>query len=273
MTEHRITARTLLAILVATFAGLVARELIRVRLIAADFSPQLSANLSYLVVPVVLMLVLFPLWDSEKTYLAAQFRRAHISWRIALSAIAIGLLMRLTWWCQAVAGISFGYYQDVSSPPTNVVVFSFECPAPAAVLLGLVVMTLLVPIIEEVTHRAYVMGALARYGAAVSVSFSALIFMLLHKFAGWPFVFLAGLILGAQYWCTRSLWSSIISHATLNGLIQFDWYCLNTRWNPASSELPLWPTGLSASAVLILCVAMIVLLLRKLATGAHDAPR
>lgn len=273
MTGHHITAKTLLAIFVATFAGLVARELIRARLVVADFSPQFSANLSYLVVPIVLMLVLFPLWGNEKNYLVSQFKTSNISWRVALGAIAIGLLMRLTWWCQLVAGVSFGYYQDVTSPVTNVAVFNFQCPAPADLLVGLIVMSLLLPIIEEVIHRAYFMGALVYYGAAVSITLSALVFMVFHKFAGWPFVFFAGLILGVQYWYTRSLWSSIITHSTLNGLIQLDWYCLNTRWNPAASELPIWTSGITASAMLVLCVALIVVLLRQLAIGAHEAPR
>tara|TARA_R110002096_G_scaffold22547_6_gene72267 strand:+ start:2044 stop:2865 length:822 start_codon:yes stop_codon:yes gene_type:complete len=273
MSSHRITARTLIAISVATVAGLIARELVRARLVAADFSLPFSADLSYLAVPVVLLAVLFPLWRSEKAYLASQFRTSDLNWRIALSAIAIGLLMRLAWWCQLVFGVSFGYYQNADAIPTNVAVFHFDCPEPAVLLVGLLVMSLLVPIIEEVTNRAYYMGALVRCGAAVSITVSALIFMVLHRYAGWPFVFFAGVILGVQYWYTRSLWSSVISHATLNGLIQLDWRCLQGRWNPAPGELPLLSSGIGASVLLVLCVALLIILLRQLAIGAHRAPR
>ena len=39
-------------------------------------------------------------------------------------------------------------------------------------------------------------------------------------------VFLMGVVLGTQFWNTRTLWTTIVTHATYNGLVQFDWRCL-----------------------------------------------
>ena len=185
----------------------------------------------------------------------------------------IGLLLRMIAWCQIVAGVSFGIY---SSDDVNTLVgpvFKFQCATPEIILLGILVMAILVPVIEEVVHRGYVLSALRRRGFIVSVLVSAIVFTVFHRMSSWSFVFLAGLVFGVQYWYTRSLWASLISHATINGLIQIDWRCLSGQWNPRAEDIPVLIPGIIATAWLIGCFVTIATLLQGMATEARITPR
>ncbi|MFB3076490.1 MAG: hypothetical protein ACE1Y4_00650, partial [Lysobacterales bacterium] len=67
MTARRIPTKTLVAVLLATIAGLVARTVIQGQFTKAGISPDIAADVSYLIVPVVLALLLFPLWRTERS--------------------------------------------------------------------------------------------------------------------------------------------------------------------------------------------------------------
>ena len=271
MPEHRISRTTIVAVLTATSAALIARAWLQVHLRDDGMQQALAANISYLVVPPILLMLLAPLWRGEKTFLKSLFRRQSLSWRIVLTAVAIGILLRLSWWSQLIAGVSFGFYgaghPDAAAGPSFS--FSFICTSPAAVALGILVMAILVPLIEEITHRGYVQTFLEQRGVVVSILLSAAVFAVIHDLSSWPFTFIAGIVLGVQYWATRSLWPSVITHATVNGLIQFDWHCRSTSWNPRPETIPLWYPGLVAALVFVICLACTILLLRKMATGAR----
>lgn len=272
MTTRLVSGTTLTAVLVALLAALIGRAWLQVQLLQDGMSPGLAADLSYLFVVPVLVFLLFPLWRSQKPFLRDQLRRFDLTWRVAMRAFAIGLLLRLLWWAQVMAGASFGIYR--SNDPDAIVgpVFSFQCAAPQNVILSFLVMAIMVPLIEEVIHRGYVMTALRHRGFIVSVLVSALVFMILHGFASWPFSFVGGLVFGLQYWATQSLWSSLISHATVNGLIQIDWRCLSFQWNP-QTDVPLMMPGLLATAAFVAGLVALLYLLRQTAAEAHKVPR
>jgi len=273
MTDHSIPRTTIVAVLVATTAALVGRAWLQVRLQQGGLPSQTAADLSYLVVPVVLVFLLFPMWRSEKPFLIAQFLRADLCWRIALRAMIIGLLLRIIAWCQLIGGVSFGIYSSDDMNTLVGPVFKFQCATPELVLLGILVMAILVPVIEEVVHRGYVLSVLRNRGIIVSVLVSAVVFAVFHRMSSWSFVFLAGLVFGTQYWYTHSLWASVISHATINGLIQIDWRCLSGRWNPRAEDIPVLLPGIIATALLIGCFVTIVALLQGMATEARNTPR
>ena len=273
MIRRLVSGTTLVAVVIALIAALVARAWLRVRLLQVGISSNLAADMSYLVVIPVLVFLLFPLWRSEKPFLSNQFRRTDLTWGVAARALAIGLLLRLLWWSQVIAGASFGFYRSDASDVIVGPIFSFNCAPLESVVLGFFVMAFMVPIIEEVIHRGYIISALRHRGLVISVILSSLIFMIMHRYSSWPFVFFAGLVFGLQYFITQSLWPSLISHATVNGLIQLDWRCLSGHWNPVSADLPLVVPGLIAMSMLIAGLAALVFLLRQTATGARKAPR
>lgn len=273
MAAHTISRTTLVAVLVAIFAALIARSWLQIQLTAGGMQKLVAADLSYLVVPPVLILLLFPLWRSEKAFLAKQFSRTDLTWKLALTAVAIGVLIRLLWWSQLIAGVSFGVY--ASSDPEAVVgpIISFQCGSPGVVLLGFLVMTMIVPLIEEIVHRGYVQTAMQHRGIVLAILTSAFVFAFFHKMTSWPFAFLAGVVLGMQYWATRSLWSSLISHAVINGLAQIDWRCMSGQWNPRQSDLPILVPGLVTTTIGIVCLTALMILLRQMFTGAPKTLR
>ena len=232
-----------------------------------------AADLSYLVVPPILFVLLFPLWKTEKQFLADQFEIRDLTLRLIGRAIAIGLLIRILWWSQVVAGGSFGFYS--STDPNAIVgpIFSFQCAAPENILLGFIIMAMIVPFIEEIINRGFFQTALYRRGPVFAIVVSSMIFALFHRVDTWPTVFLIGLVFGTQYRTTRSLWSSMVTHATINGLIQIDWRCLSGQWNPRPEELPLLVPGVSAVLVFASSLPMLLFLLHKTATEARKSPR
>lgn len=235
--------------------------------------PTIAADLSYLVVPPILVVLLFPLWNSEKRFLADQFRFQDLTWRLVRRAFAIGLLIRILWWSQLVAGISFGFY---STPDPDAIVgpvFSFQCASPELFFLGFTVMAVLIPLIEETAHRGFIQTALDRRSFTVAIITSSSVFTVFHNLDSWATVFLIGLVLGSQYRITRSLWSSVVTHATINGLIQIDWRCLSGLWNPMPADLPLQTPGLFAMAIFAWCFLALVLLLQQMAIEARISPR
>ncbi len=272
MTGHRISGTTITALLVSTTAALFARTIVQRHLVNIGYETAYAADLAYLAVPPILATLLFPIWRTQKTYILAQFRRVDFSWKLAVKAIAIGVLLRIAWWSQLIAGISFGFYrapEPVSTTPLSV---SFQCPPPEVIGLGFFVMAMCVPLIEEIVHRGYVQGILHRRGLAISVLVSAIVFTIFHRYSSWTFVFVAGIVFGSQYWICQSLWPSLITHATVNTLVQIDWRCMTGQWNPESGAVPVIGPGIIASCSVLASAIAVFLLIRGMAIRARIAP-
>jgi len=80
-------------------------------------------------------------------------------------------------------------------------------------------------------------------------------------------------VFGILFWQNKTVWPSLITHATVNGLIQIDWRCLQGKWNPPASQLPIWSAGLLSLLMLLACTFAIAYLLLKKKAGAQEAPR
>ncbi len=268
MATQTLSTTSIVAILLATVAALVARSWLQLRLLGENMAPQTAADLSFLLVPFVLAVLLFPLWRSERAYLLTRFRIADLTLKLVVTAFMIGILLRLLWWGQLVFGISFGLHPLSDSAPVVGPVFSFQCPGPALMTLSVLVLSVLTPVIEEVVHRGYILTALRKRGMLVAIVVSAIVFAVFHKLASLPFAFFGGIIFGLQYWKSGSLWPSLITHSTVNTLVIFDWRCLTGQWNPVRAELPLLLPGAVAAIVIVVCVAALTILLRRMATEA-----
>ncbi len=273
MDEHTISRTTVVAVLVATVAALFARSWLQIELLHDGMNPRLAKDLSYLVVPPILLFLLFPLWPSQKQFLRDQFRFSDLGWPLVMRAFAIGVLIRLLWWSQLIAGSSFGFY--VSTDPNSIVgpVFSFQCASPEIVLVGFVVMVFLVPLIEEIINRGFIQTSLNHRRLVTAIVISSAVFTVFHQMDGWPIVFFAGLVFGMQYGVTQSLWSSLVTHATVNGLIQIDWLCLSGHWNPIASDRPVLLPGILAITVFTTCLLALITLLFKMAAETRTMSR
>jgi len=269
--NSRAPARTqFLATILALTAALFARAYLQIVLRESGYDKFYAADLSYLVVPPILALLLFPVLKQNRLEIHRQFAITKLSGHLVLSAFALGVLLRLSWWSQLAAGVSLGLYGGGDSGAIIGPAFALQCPPAHVLATGIVVMAILVPIIEEIVHRGLVQSALHRFGPWIAVTGSAIVFTAFHPPGTWGFVFLAGVVFGTQYWITRSLWSSLITHATINLLIQFDWRCLQGQWNPHAKDLPLVMPGAVTLILLAVFVALILAILRHMHRGEYS---
>ena len=248
-------------ILLATVLALLARAWLQVQLVENGVPRLRAADLSYIAALPIFMLLVFPVAKKDKFFIARQFHAADISLRIILIAIIVGLLFRVAWWSQLVARISFGLTSGDGAIATAGPTFAYQCPPLGVIGLGVLVSAVLIPIIEEIVHRGYVLSALKSRGPVIAILLSTIVFMILHRLADWDFTFVAGAMLGTMYWLTGSLWAPVITHGVINLTPQLTWRCMTLQWNPSTDSLPLLGPGLVSLTILATSAAGIAWLL------------
>lgn len=268
----RLPARYLVAIILAKLMALTAQAWLS-RLLRENGYEELQAHyLAYLVVPPILLLMLAPVLLEHRQFLRRLFSPGGLTLRVALAAVALGLTLRIVWWSQLIARVALGITarndpQTVAGP-----LLSFACPPLPWLLLGVLVMSIFIPLMEETVDRGLLQSAFVHRGPLPAILISALVFTAFHPPSSYAFVFPMGIIFGIQFWLTGSLWTTVITHATYNGLIQLDWRCLQGQWNPPLASLPQLVPGVTAFLVLVTACLMVVALLRYQQAGAQAAP-
>lgn len=276
--SHATPARIhVIAVIIATTAALFARAWLHLRLLHAGYEYRYAADISYLVVPPILLVLLLPVILKDKRFLKNRFRREDLTARVVLTAIAIGLLIRVAWRAQIVARIYFDMMPSGSSSDLAGPVIRYSFPSTHIVLLGILVTSFLIPVIEEVSHRGYVQTYFEKRGPVRAIAISTIAFVVFHRISDWGFVALVGSILGVLYWRTNSLWAPVVVHSVVNLLPQLSLRYMDIQWNPAAMHaLPLWPQGLVAAVISLLAVAGIIvslfLMVSHAKTPGHAAP-
>jgi membrane protease YdiL (CAAX protease family) len=268
----RLAARYLVLIVLAKLAALTAQAWLS-RTLQADRYESLQAHyLAYLVVPPILLLILTPVVHEHRHFLQRLFKSPGFSIRIAIAAFVLGVVTRLVWWAQLITSISLGI--TVNEDPRAIAgpVFDWACPPLPSLALGVLVMAILIPLMEETLDRGLLQSAFVHKGPLPAILISAVFFTVFHPPSSYWFVFFMGLVLGTQFWLTGSLWATIITHATYNGLAQLDWRCLHGHWNPPPDSLPLLGPGAIAVGTLAAALVLVVVLLRYQRAGAQTAP-
>jgi len=236
------------------------------------YEQTLAHDLAYLAVPPILLVMLAPVLFRHRGFLMRLFRPSGLSVRLALAAVALGLAARIAWWSQLIARISLGITVNDDPQAMTGPYFAWTCPPLPSLTLGFLVMAALIPLMEETVDRGLLQSAFVHRGPVPAVLISAAVFTVFHPPSSYAFVFLMGIILGIQFWVTGSIWTTIITHATYNGLIQFDWRCLQGYWNPSPERLPQLLPGIVSLTVFMAAAVLIVVLLRCQWAGAQVAP-
>lgn len=269
MQQARVRA-PIIGVTIFLACALMVRAFLQIELGKLGYAQNFAKDLSYLVVPPILALLLLPILRANANALQRLFARDGLHMRDILRAITIGLLARAAFWCWLVfrvsTGVSGGSSVVIAEPE-----FSFACPPAAEFLLGLLVWIGLVPLVEELTHRGLIQGSLLHRGRWSAIVISTLIFTAFHAPTTMPVAAVMGLILALQFANSGTLWAPLITHATYDGLIQFDWHCLRGAWNPAAADLPLLAPALASLVGLLAALGAVAYLLHR--TGAQDAPR
>ena len=268
----RIPIRYLLLVVLAQVLALFTQAWLSQALLAQGYGELDAHYLAYLAVPPILLVVLAPVLLRHRAFLLRLFSMHRISVRLALAAVALGIATRIAWWAQMMARVSLGIDVNNNSQSIAGPAFSWTCPPLPSLMLGMLVMAVLIPTIEETLHRGVLQSAFVHKGPVPAILISAFIFTVFHPPASYWFVFFMGIVLGIQFWVTGSLWVTMITHATFNGLIQFDWRCLRGQWNPPPESLPQLVPAAVSLAVLAGALALIVALLRYQQAGARTAP-
>jgi len=254
---------SLLAILVFQVFALFLRAFLELELIQSGLQRNFAADLSYLVVPPVFIVLMWPILRDNKSSLLKALDPNRINLRLVLTAVAIGLLARITWWSQLTMRIAFGWTRNTDPDAITGPVFSYNCPSPQVMFVALLVFGCLIPVIEEVVNRGLIQTWLMPKGRWFAILVSAALFAVFHPPGSYLFVFIFGIVFAVQFANTQTLWATIITHATYDVLILFDWRCLQGSWNPSATSLPMTGFGLGSLAALVLLFVGIAYLIGR----------
>ena len=144
----RIPVPTVIAFILVLILALSLRSYLQLELRALGYVAGHARDLSYLMVSPALVLMLLPIFRDHRDFILQRLRRSQLTVRLILSAVALGVLMRLIWWSQLIARISFGLARNHDPDAVVGPAFSFACPPPQVIGLGFLVMALLVPVID-----------------------------------------------------------------------------------------------------------------------------
>lgn len=255
-----LTGREFLLVLTGLLASLILAAFLNTRWTAAGADPASARYWSALASFPVLLMLLLPVIRRHWRFIVSLYDPRCLSLRLVLTAVFTGVLMRACWWLGVFGGGLLGWFKSDSLATSDWPQMSLACPPAASLVLGIFALAICTPVIEEFVHRGMIQSALLRYGPKVALPVATVIFTLMHPAANYPVAFVLGLIMAVQYHQTGTLWLSTIFHATYNGLIQFDWRCLQGTWQPDTSQPWTFPLGVALLVLLaIACAASIYL--------------
>lgn len=227
---------SVIAVVLFQVTALFARSMLDIQLRRRGIDAAVAKDLSYLVVPPILLVLMFPYLRRWRESLGRLFSLRLLTLRLVAVSVALGLTLRLTYWACLTFLIGIGVIR--SDDPNAIVgpLVGFDCPPLRILALGVLVMAVMVPIIEETVHRGFILGGLLSYGTRFAIAGSAVLFALMHESGTYAMAFLAGLVLAMQALNHRVLWGPAIAHATYNCLSVIDWRCLSLIWNPQTTD-------------------------------------
>lgn len=257
--------RLLALLLLAQVCALFFRSWIDISLIRSGVGPWPAKSLSYLVLPPILLVLLYPIWRPRRKELIEKFRLADLTMRIVCIGVLLGLALRLANRGILLAKVGFGWQFDASAVAPLYI--GFGCPATALIVLHLFVSSFIAPITEEIINRAWLTEWFARYGSVVAILASSFLFAIFHHPEGISNAFMFGLFAAYMYLATRSLWGVTIAHAVFNGLIVLDSHCLNVIWTPDQVTATTEVIGVLGLALAFVSLILASLLVSPLVTG------
>lgn len=265
---------SVLAIMVFQTCALFTRSALDISLVRNGIDPSVANDLSYLVVPPILLVLLFPYLRQHRTFLLGLLRPARLSLRLCCASLLLGLVMRTTYWAGLTVLMWAGVLRSDDPGAIPGPFFGFGCPPLAVLTLSLLVMSVLVPMVEEIVNRGFVLHALLPKGVATSALASACLFALVHKPGSYPIALVTGLFLAAQMLNSRTLWAPLIAHAAYNAAAVIQWDCFQIIWNPAAGDRNLAAAGKVAIPVAVvgICLSCWLVSRKAIGTGSPRSP-
>ena len=231
----------IVGLLIFQALAFITRAALQAELTNRGVAARLAADLTYLFAPIVVALFLLPGWRTHWGYLKRRFRIGGCNRRMIVTAIAVGVLLRLSWWGQisvvAVLRAIMGQPQSTEGP-----LIWLACPPASSLAAYFLAMVVLAPLYEETVNRGFILERLlarsagAARGRVHAIVVSSVLFAVFHTPDTMPTAFICGLVLALLARSSGSLWPPVIAHATFNALIVIDWFCLRIIWVPGEAS-------------------------------------
>jgi membrane protease YdiL (CAAX protease family) len=251
----------ILAILVIEFAVLVARAFLETRLI--DGGLPNARDLSYLVVPPLLIVLMYPILRQHGQFLLSLLRRQDLTLRLIVLSVTLGITLRIAYWGGLISVVSFGVLHNDDPDAVIGPVIRIGCPEANILALSFLIGVILTPLIEETINRGLILQSLIHRGKILAIASSSFLFAIAHNPQAMLLAFLIGLFLAAQLINHKTLWAPIITHASYNAVSILDWECMSTQWNPLVPTPSMTAIGLIAATLTAFAVSFSAFTLLK----------
>ena len=253
----------ILAIIIFQVAALFTRAFLETRLIDRGEPQPFAQDLSYLVVPPILIILMYPILCRHGSYLCSLLRRQDLTIRLIATSVLLGFALRMSYWGGLISFVSFGVLQNTDSNAVVGPAISFGCPGPGILALSFVVVSFLIPVTEEIIHRGLILQSLLHRGRVLAIVLSSALFAIAHDPQAISVAFLGGLFLGVQMINCRVLWGPLITHATYNAVAILDSECVGAQWNPIDTTSAMVGTGILAAALAVVGIALSIILVQR----------
>ena len=253
----------IVAIMIFQFAALFARAFLETRLIDSGEPQPFAQDLSYLVIPPILIILMCPILRRHGSYLRSLLRRQDLTIRLIATSVLLGFALRMSFWGGLISFVSFGVLRNTDPNAVVGPVISFGCPDPGILVLSFVVVSFLIPATEEIIHRGLILPSLLHRGKILAIVLFSALFAIAHDPQAIAVAFLGGLFLGVQMMNYKTLWATLLTHATYNAMVILDSECLSTQWNPIDTTSAMVGTGLLAAALALVGIALSITLVQR----------
>lgn len=261
MTMKPLLRAPIVAIMIFQVAALLARAYLEIRLI--DSGLPNARDLSYLVVPPLLIVLMYPILRQHGQILLSLLRRQDLVLRLIVLSVTLGITLRIAYWGGLISLVSFGVLQNDDPDAVLGPVIRFGCSEENILALSFLVGVILTPLVEETINRGLILQSLIHRGKILAIASSSFLFAIAHNPQAMLLAFLVGLFLAAQMINCKTLWAPIITHATYNAVSIFDWKCMSTQWNPHVPTPAMTAVGLLAATLTAVGIALSIFLVRK----------
>jgi len=259
---------SIVVIMLFQVAALFARSFWQIELLESGIDATVAKHLSYLVVPAILLILMWPILWSNRSFLRKLFRSPK-SWpKLIIASVVLAVALRLGWWASIFAAGSFGWLNTAEAGSGIDLSFYIACPPQDVFLLSVFTMSIRTPLDEEIINRGLILGSLSQKGPRTAVVLSAVLFAVLHEPSAIPNVFVFGLFAAIQMLRYRTLWAPIISHSTYNLLTVIDWECLHGSWTPEEPTIETIFVGLLATVAGLACLSLAIWIVGYVRAGA-----
>lgn len=253
----------IVVIMLFQVAALFTRAFLETRLIDSGEPRAFAQDLSYLVVPAILLILMYPILRQHGSLLLFLLRRQDLTIRLIVLSVLLGVSLRLSFWGSLLSFISFDVLRNTDPNAIIGPTISFGCPDTGVLALSFLVMSFLVPVTEEITNRGLILQSLIHRGRILAIVLSSIWFAIVHDPQAIGVAFIIGLFLGVQMINCRTLWGPLITHATYNAVATLDWECVSIQWNPIESTPSMIGSGLIATALSIVGILSSIFLVKQ----------